>query len=164
MTDKDIIKALECLSGFALKCRECPYSSRYKFPLCQQQVAKDALDLINRQQAQLADERAKIEICAETISRQDAEIERLKKLKCFEIFIDERIQKSNELGLRREFRTKDDYDEAFKKEIEKLYDISTATVEAIKEFAERLKKAFIKCDPMFNRHIDKLVKEMVGED
>lgn len=37
-----------------------------------------ALDLINRQQAQLADERAKIEICAETISRQDAEIERLR--------------------------------------------------------------------------------------
>lgn len=70
------------------------------------------------------------------ITRQQEEIEKLKKLKCFEIFIDGRIHKSNELGLRREFRTKDDYDEAFKKEIDKLYDISTATVEAIKEFAD----------------------------
>ena len=39
-----------------------------------------------------------------------------------------------------------------------------AKTEAIKEFAERLKKAFIKCDPMFNRHIDNLVKEMVGDN
>lgn len=50
-------------------------------------------------------------------------------------------------------------------EIEKSNErLKTAKSEAIKEFAERLKKAFIKCDPMFNRHIDKLVKEMVGED
>ena len=53
MTDNEIIKTLECLCGNALNCRECPYSPRYKFPLCQQQVAKDALDLINCQQAEI---------------------------------------------------------------------------------------------------------------
>ena len=51
MTDNEIIKALECLFG-RVDCRECPYSPRYEFPLCQQQVAKDALNLINRLQAQ----------------------------------------------------------------------------------------------------------------
>lgn len=53
MTDNEIIKALECLCGSALKCRECPYSPRYQFPLCQQQVAKHALALINRQKAEI---------------------------------------------------------------------------------------------------------------
>lgn len=59
MTDKENIKALECLAGFALKCIECPYSPRYQFPLCQRRVAKEALDLIDRQQAEI--ERLKIE-------------------------------------------------------------------------------------------------------
>lgn len=35
--------------------------------------------------------------------------------------------------------------------------------EAIKKFAERLKTAFILCDPMFNRTIDKIVQEMVDQ-
>ena len=53
LTDNEIIKALECLKGYAVKCRECPYSPRFKFPHCQQKVAKDALDLINRQKAEI---------------------------------------------------------------------------------------------------------------
>lgn len=53
MTDNEIVKALECLCGNALNCRECPYSPRYKFPLCQQQVAKDTLSLINRQKEEI---------------------------------------------------------------------------------------------------------------
>lgn len=59
MTNKEIIKALECLCGFALHCRKCPYSPRYQFPLCQQRVAKDTLDLITRQQEEI--ERLKVE-------------------------------------------------------------------------------------------------------
>jgi hypothetical protein len=99
-------------------------------------------DLINRQQAQLADERAKIEICAETISRQDAEIERLTKCQ--------------------------------KEEVEKLMSatdkvISEAKAEAIKEFAERLKKRLKGNGGLYsvttmNAQIDNLVKEMVGEE
>lgn len=78
MTDNEIIKAFECLCWHHSKCRECPYSPRYEFPLCQRQIAKDALDLINRQKAEIDSAKAKIEICAEVIKRQDAEIERLK--------------------------------------------------------------------------------------
>lgn len=48
MTDNEIIKALECLRGNAFDCGECPYCSCYPAP-CEQQVAKDALSLINRQ-------------------------------------------------------------------------------------------------------------------
>ena len=52
MTDKNIIKALECLFG-CVDCRECPYSPRYEFPLCRYQVAKDTRDLITRQKVEI---------------------------------------------------------------------------------------------------------------
>ena len=45
--------------------------------------------------------------------------------------------------------------------IGKMY--SEIRAEAIEAFAERLKKAFVLCDPMFNKYIDNLAKEMVGE-
>ena len=73
MTDNEIIKALE---------NEVKSTEYVDSDYCDGvylTLIKSAIDLINRQQAQLADERAKIEICAETISRQDAEIERLKE-------------------------------------------------------------------------------------
>ena len=53
MTDSEIIKALECSTGKSLLCRECPYSPRYRPPLCQRAVAKDAISLINRQKAEI---------------------------------------------------------------------------------------------------------------
>ena len=53
MSNNEIIKAMECLKGYALHCKNCPYSPRYKFPLCQQKVAKDALSLITRQKAEI---------------------------------------------------------------------------------------------------------------
>ena len=53
MTDNEIIKALECLKGYALKCKDCLYSSKYAFPHCQQKVASDAHALINRQKAEI---------------------------------------------------------------------------------------------------------------
>ena len=52
MTDNKIIKALECLRGNAFDCGECPYCSCYPAP-CEQQVAKDALSLINRQKEEV---------------------------------------------------------------------------------------------------------------
>ena len=52
MTDNEIIKALECLRGNAFDCGECPYCSCYPAP-CEQQVAKDALSLINRQKEEI---------------------------------------------------------------------------------------------------------------
>lgn len=133
MTDNEIIKALE----------DKTHKAEYSWvdgSYCDVEVSllKNALDLINRQQEEIADERAKIEICAETISRQDAEIKRLTTLA--------------KLGNMRA----DDYRAMRDK-------CKTARTEAIKEFAERLKKP--------NRwreediyYIDTLVEEMVGEE
>lgn len=52
MTDNEIIKALECLTGEGIPCKDCPYSANYTHFDCQRQVAKDALDLINCQKAE----------------------------------------------------------------------------------------------------------------
>lgn len=53
MTDKAIIKALECCLDEALeKCNECPYSVD-TFMCKRMELLEDSLDLINRQQEQL---------------------------------------------------------------------------------------------------------------
>ena len=52
MTDKEIIKASECLCGGGDSCTECTYHRRYRFGECRKQVAKDVLDLIIRQQSE----------------------------------------------------------------------------------------------------------------
>ena len=50
MTDNEIIKALECCCGTAHdSCRDCPYSDIG----CEDELEKDALDLINRQKAEI---------------------------------------------------------------------------------------------------------------
>lgn len=79
MTDNEIIKALECLCWRHSKCRECPYSPRYEFPLCQRQIAKDSLDLIKRQQEDI--ERLHSMNCAklDTIHDLQANTDKLKK-------------------------------------------------------------------------------------
>jgi len=53
MTDNEIIKALECLRGKQTFCRECKYSAHLHYRECQQAAAQDALDLINRQKAEI---------------------------------------------------------------------------------------------------------------
>jgi hypothetical protein len=53
MTDKEIIKALECCRDGLLNpafCKECPY---YEKEICAVVSTNDALDLINRQQAEI---------------------------------------------------------------------------------------------------------------
>ena len=53
MTDNEIVKALECLRGKHIFCRECKYSAHLHYRECQQAAANDALDLINRQRAEI---------------------------------------------------------------------------------------------------------------
>lgn len=55
MTDTETIKALECLSGINILCKECAYHKKFHYPDCRQEVAEKALDLINRQKAELAE-------------------------------------------------------------------------------------------------------------
>ena len=54
MTDKEIIKALECCACSANLCDECPVASTLKDDCkCGEYLAKHSLDLINRQQAEI---------------------------------------------------------------------------------------------------------------
>ena len=48
-TDEEVIKALECLAGAEGSCVGCIYQNT-PFPTCRELVARQALDLINRQQ------------------------------------------------------------------------------------------------------------------
>ena len=50
MTDNEIIKALKCCSVHPMKCKECPYQGN---ECCTNAHRKDALDLINRQKAEI---------------------------------------------------------------------------------------------------------------
>ena len=58
LNDNEIIKALECCKRAAVRqCEGCPYKERSS---CAFELRRDALDLINRQQAEI--ERLKLEV------------------------------------------------------------------------------------------------------
>ena len=112
MTDKEIIKGLECCKrDFSMvNCLDCPYNKE-KSANCMSFMIDDALDLINRQQAEIERLNNNISAVAITLSNSAKE----------------------------------------------------TRAEAIKEFAERLKR--LKQMPLITTvDIDNLVKEMVGED
>lgn len=50
MTDKEIIKALEICGDDDAGCMECPFEKQY---FCRTTLSSNALDLINRQQAEI---------------------------------------------------------------------------------------------------------------
>lgn len=156
LTDKEIIKASECLCGGGDSCTECTYHRRYRFGECRKQVAKDVLDLIIRQQSE--NKRLGKEVNLVSIQFQDlqeryeeaqAEIE---SLKIFRGYAEKRAS---------DYRTiRDKY--------------LNAKSEAYKEFAERLK-----IEAMSSKHkrpslilegavdcscIDRVLKEMVEEN
>ena len=56
-TDNEIVKALECCKNDGIICGECPYK---KANGCMEKLSADALDLINRQNAEI--ERLKEEV------------------------------------------------------------------------------------------------------
>ena len=139
MTDNEIIKALES------EVKSAEYVDSDYCDGVDLTLIKSAIDLINRQKAQLADERAKIEICAETILRQYAEIERLKECpKCIYEY-DGKTTEYCVQGPCSNFKT-----------------VEQIKYEAYKEFAEKLKKRFYLCAGrcVVNvYHIDNLLKE-----
>ena len=133
MTDNEIIKALECLRGNAFDCGECPYCSCYPAP-CEQQVAKDALSLINRQKE---------------------EIERLKN-RDLQVEVSEKLEREIKAEAVKEFaerlKEQDGYDNH-------VFD-DCASILVPKEYLkgrdEKIKEVWTT--------IDNLVKEMVGEN
>lgn len=150
MTDKNIIKAMECCN--TQNCADCPlYNGNSFSEKCKAICFKEMTSLINRQQAEV--ERLRKEVNLVSIQFQDlqeryeeeqAEIERLKSMN------------QSKLDMLHDIRA----------------ELETAKAEAIKEFAERLKNdLFYKCGDLnytetcdTRRLIDNIVKEMVGED
>ena len=53
MTDNEITKGMECVIGNDVNCSECTYQKVLPFPSCRRMCAKNALDLINRQKAEI---------------------------------------------------------------------------------------------------------------
>ncbi|MDD6988752.1 hypothetical protein [Ruminococcus sp.] len=53
MTDNEIIKSMQCVIGNDANCSECTYQKVLPFPSCRMMCAKNALNLINRQQAEI---------------------------------------------------------------------------------------------------------------
>ena len=90
MTDKEIIKALECCCDEEVVhfCSKCPmYIQDKENDFCQEDLAKKALDLINRQNAEMKSLTEKLEVLGDPlqdaqykIAEQQAEIERLTKI------------------------------------------------------------------------------------
>lgn len=54
MTDNEIIKAMQCVIENSVSCSECEYQKALLFPSCRRICAENALDLINRQKAEIA--------------------------------------------------------------------------------------------------------------
>ena len=154
MTDNEIIKALECCSKYPEEqdCSECPLNSRGADCL-DFELGKFVLDLINRQKEEI--ERLKTE------NKDISEQFRILDVEC------ERLEKANEKQKAEIERLNSPYEmqvEASKK-LE-----NSIKAEAVKEFAERLKKKAVMVRGYFivrflidTYSIDNLVKEMVGE-
>ena len=88
MTDKEIIKALECCAGEEPLCRECAYGG-YPLPVCRESTVRNSLDLIKRQQGEikrLEKEKVKHHLIATVSIDEDAlkkfKDEGLKKVEC----------------------------------------------------------------------------------
>ena len=160
MTDAEIKKGLRCCALNAIlnkTCDECLYGNRVfkRARYCTSVLSEDALDFINRQQAEIENysqnNRSLTEAVTElqkALKKQSAEIERLKKCEIVLEAIEDNI---NPLP----FET--DYDKAVKREKAK----------AIKEFAERLKKisrpTLEYYGVVLESDIDTLVKETAGD-
>ena len=89
MTDNEIIKALEWhLNSDVKDCEGCSYKPNKPYGMCVEVLLRDALDLINRQKAEIEslNERERILIYHVAVERENAIkefAERLKQLSCF---------------------------------------------------------------------------------
>lgn len=68
MTDNEIIRSMECVIGNDVNCSECAYQKVLPFPSCRMMCAKNALDLINRQKAEIEKLKQENEFCHKTIT------------------------------------------------------------------------------------------------
>ena len=179
MKDNEIIKALECCKSTE-HCGHCSYDKDHsEIAGCTAALAKDALNLINRQKAEIAKLEKVEKYADETIKAQAAEIERLEKArqKQAQFLGEERGQKYELIDKLSKANTEIErleemFDSSVSSERNVVDNIGYEKSEAIKEFAERLKIEAFECDVSFGYgkecyqqavaviEIDNLVKEM----
>lgn len=136
LTDNEIVKALECCGDEEELhyCVDCPYCDKEN-DFCQEDLHRDALDLINRLQAEKEALINGQETLQKYIAEQKAEIERLQN--SIAVFTNNAVDFANEID-----RHKKDKEEAFLfaaniVESEKIV-IANAKAEAYKEFADKV--------------------------
>ena len=167
MTDEQIIKALECcVTDDGDDCFQCPYGNIVYKPGnggCVNRCRKDALDLINCQKAENEELRSD-KIIAERHEKdaRDLLVDCTRQLEEAKVEIEGLTDLSDQLGNDIDIKLNYIYDLEEK--------IETAKSEAIKEFAERLKRTSIgleigddkkfKMTVVSTVAIDNLVKEM----
>ena len=140
MEDKEIINALECCRDFG-DCSLCPYDGAVfdDEPDCAEKLHTDALALINLQKAEI-----------ERLREKQAEDEKL---------LNDRVVESVNAVSQAHLK----YENALEEQIK------TVKAEAIKEFADRLKKKMYIPKPYGTTNvvdeyvIDTVVKEICGE-
>ena len=79
MTDNEIIKALEICRNENGMCSDCPYSDDYTN--CNTRIAKDVLDLINRQKAEIEKWKALAENGASAIDTNNRLVQKFAEIK-----------------------------------------------------------------------------------
>ena len=143
MTDNEIIKALDCCSNRHKTCHDCVFCEDNDLVSdignCVRRLKIQALDLINRQKAEIENLNIELSAMRGAAYSYKAEAERLSVLA--------------KLGNMRA----NDYRAMRDK-------CKTAKAEAYKEFAERLKENAFPLRFATNTEIDNLLKELVGED
>lgn len=176
MTDKDIIKALECCikSSHFGECfdNKCPLVSEKGCEVGKETLYPYVFDLINRQKAEI--ERLKDRQKPTGASGYKVEngkvvffTNMLGGCKVVKENLEEVVKTMNELL--QECYSKDEIAFALKC---KTQELKTAKAEAVKEFAERLKERLVEesyDDVQFFKvvgesEIDNLLKEMIGEE
>ena len=177
MTDKEIIKALECcgknrIAGSTDACEHCFLQNS---AMCVTELIYKTLDLINRQQAEIENYSNNTKTMSDSIYKmqkliesQQAEIERLKHER--EVLIEDIHHSADQINeqieeIERLTINMNAFGLGMKREKERA---DTIRAEAIKEFAERLKESnhgsLSYCTGWVDfDDIDDLVKEMIGE-
>jgi hypothetical protein len=147
MTDNDIIKVLKCLSGEKVFCAECAYKCAISYA-CHKNGAKDALDLINRQRAEIAELQHKYDLA---VAEREANIkgftetlERLRSMNQAKLDMIHDIRAEIE----RKDRILDSYALQYGTVADKDVLLKQAKAEAVKEFAERLCEGRVSNDPV----------------
>ena len=142
MTDKEVTMALECCGKSPPVCHECKYKGKCNRIDCYDYLKRDALDLINRQQAEIDNYSHNIKNLTEENRQLQSHVKRLKK-----------YDEQRDIALHSRL-------------------IATARAEAIKEFCEILEEDCLDfpCESTDSAMIvdvesyTKLDKKMVGDD